>query len=165
MFCFSTFLCLDLRSLEKFQSRSHASWPSSCHGVFTTKNKQQWRHLESRDYLNFSTTFRNLDMPNCTTFKQRQRADLSSKAASIYLTIPPPLPPLTPWCRENSIDLNVKKTKEMLTDFWNARTVIPDLFIDGVKVERVTEYKYQATVLGNKLNFNKNTASQLSKLS
>ena len=42
------------------------------------------------------------------------------------------------WCRDNSLDLNVKKTKEMLTDFRKAPTVIPDLFIDGVKVERVT---------------------------
>ena len=37
-------------------------------------------------------------------------------------------------------DLNVKKTKEMLIDFRKAPTVIPDLFVDGVKVERVTEY-------------------------
>ena len=41
--------------------------------------------------------------------------------------------------------------------FRKAPTVIPDLFIDGVKVERVTEYKYLGTVLDNKLNFNKNT--------
>ena len=44
----------------------------------------------------------------------------------------------------------------MLTDFRKAPTVIPGLFIDGVKVERVTEYKYLGTVL-DKLNFNKNT--------
>ena len=49
------------------------------------------------------------------------------------------------WCRDNSLDLNVKKTKEMLTDFRKAPTVVPDLFIDGVKVERVTEYKYLGT--------------------
>ena len=41
----------------------------------------------------------------------------------------------------------------------SAPTVIPDLFTDGVKVERVTEYKYLRTVLDNKLNFNKNTSS------
>ena len=40
------------------------------------------------------------------------------------------------WCRDNSLDLNVKKTKG------KAPTVTPDLFIHGVKVERVTEYKY-----------------------
>ena len=49
----------------------------------------------------------------------------------------------------------------MLTDFRKAPTVIQDLFIDGVKVERATEYKYidLGTVLDNKLNFNKNTDS------
>ena len=61
------------------------------------------------------------------------------------------------WCRDNSLYLNVEKTKEMLIDFRKAPTVIPDLFIGGMKVERVTEYKYLGTVLDNKLNFNKNT--------
>ena len=42
------------------------------------------------------------------------------------------------WCRDNFFDLNVKKTKEMLTDFRKAPAVIPDLFIAGVKAERVT---------------------------
>ena len=45
----------------------------------------------------------------------------------------------------------------MLTDFRKAPAVISDLFIDGVKVERVTEYRYLGTVLDKKLNFNKNT--------
>ena len=40
--------------------------------------------------------------------------------------------------RDNSLNLNVKKTKEMLTDFRKAPAVIPDLFIAGVKAERVT---------------------------
>ena len=44
----------------------------------------------------------------------------------------------------------------MLIDFRKAPAVIPDLSIDGVKVERVTKYKYLGTVLDNKLNFNKN---------
>ena len=38
--------------------------------------------------------------------------------------------------------MNVKKTKEILTDFRKAPTAAPDLFIDDVKVERMTEYKY-----------------------
>ena len=45
------------------------------------------------------------------------------------------------WCMDNSLDLNVKKTKEMLIDFRIAETVIPDVFIDGVKAETATEYK------------------------
>ena len=51
-----------------------------------------------------------------------------------------------------TFDLNVKKMKEMLFDFKKAPTVIPGLFIGGVKVQRVTEYKYLGTVLDNKLN-------------
>ena len=42
---------------------------------------------------------------------------------------------------DSSLDLNVKKTKEMLIDFRKAATVIPDVFIDGVKAETATEYK------------------------
>ena len=42
------------------------------------------------------------------------------------------------WCRDSSLDLNVKKTKEMLTDFRKAPAVVPDFFIDGVKAERMT---------------------------
>ena len=60
------------------------------------------------------------------------------------------------WCMDNSLDLKLKKTKEMLTDFRKAPTVVPDLFIAGVNVQRVTEYKYLGTVFDNKLNF-KNT--------
>ena len=44
-----------------------------------------------------------------------------------------------------------------MIDFRKVPTVIPDFFIDGVKVERVTEYKYLGTVLDNKLNFNQNS--------
>ena len=53
------------------------------------------------------------------------------------------------WCRDNSFDLNVKKTKEMLIGFRKAPTVIPDFFIDGVKFERVAKCKYLGTVLDN----------------
>ena len=42
------------------------------------------------------------------------------------------------------IALNVKKTKDMLIDFRKSPTVIPDNFIDGMKVERMTK-----TVLTN----------------
>ena len=41
---------------------------------------------------------------------------------------------------------------EQLQDYFDCKapTVIPDLFTDGVKVERVAEYKYIGTVLDNK---------------
>ena len=42
-------------------------------------------------------------------------------------------------------DLNVKKTKEMLTDWRKNPTVIPDLFVDDVKVERVEKIRSSTT--------------------
>ena len=63
----------------------------------------------------------------------------------------------TTWCDDNFLDLNVKKTKELIIDFRRKPADIPDLYINGVKVERVNEYKYLGTVIDNKLNFNANT--------
>ena len=34
------------------------------------------------------------------------------------------------------------KTKKMLVEFRKNPSTVPDLFIDGVKLERVSEYKY-----------------------
>ena len=66
----------------------------------------------------------------------------------------------TKWCRENFLDLNVKKTKEMVIDFRTAsRTEIPNLFIEGSQVERVQQYKYLGTIIDDKLNFDNNTVA------
>ena len=59
--------------------------------------------------------------------------------------------------KQTKLDLDAKKTKEMLFDFRKAPTVILNIFIDGLKVERVTEHKYLGTILDNKLYFNINT--------
>jgi len=61
------------------------------------------------------------------------------------------------WCKSNFLDLNVSKTKELLIDFRRNPSPVPSLVIDGVNVERVTEYKYLGTVVDDKLNFNANT--------
>ena len=66
----------------------------------------------------------------------------------------------TTWCRDNFLDLNVKKTKEMVIDFRTAsRSNIPDLSIEGSKVERVHNYKYLGTIIiiDDKLSFDLNT--------
>ena len=49
------------------------------------------------------------------------------------------------------------KTKQMLIDFRRMYSVVPDLFIEGVKAERVNEYKYLGTGLNNNLTFTSNT--------
>jgi hypothetical protein len=61
------------------------------------------------------------------------------------------------WCKENYLDLNVAKTKELIIDFRLKPGHIPDLEIEGAKVERVSEYKYLGTILDNKLTFDANT--------
>ena len=43
------------------------------------------------------------------------------------------------WCNENYLELNVKKTKELVIDFRRAAEPIPDLFIENSKVEQVNE--------------------------
>ena len=37
----------------------------------------------------------------------------------------------------------MKKRKEMLIDFRRKPSAVPNLFIEGMKVERVDEYKYR----------------------
>ena len=51
------------------------------------------------------------------------------------------------------------KTKEMLIDLRKNPSTVPDLFIDGEKVERVSEYKYLRTVLDDNPSFTINTDS------
>ena len=64
----------------------------------------------------------------------------------------------TEWCEMNYLMLNVSKTKELVIDFRQKPSYLPDLVIKGEKVERVSQYKYLGTVLDSKLNFDQNTA-------
>ena len=58
----------------------------------------------------------------------------------------------------NHLMLNVSKTKELVIDFCQKPSCLPDLVIKGEKVERESQYKYLGTVLDSKLNFDQNTA-------
>ena len=59
------------------------------------------------------------------------------------------------WCKENYLDLNIVKTKEMVADFRKKTPPVPELIIDDVAVERVAEYRYLGTVLDNNLTFDR----------
>ena len=48
----------------------------------------------------------------------------------------------TEWCEMNYLMLNVSKTKELVIDFCQKPSYLPDLVIKGEKVERVSQYKY-----------------------
>ena len=61
------------------------------------------------------------------------------------------------WCNENFLNLNVKKTKEMIFDFRKRQSNIQLLDIASESVERVSEYKYLGIVIDNKLTGSQNT--------
>ena len=61
------------------------------------------------------------------------------------------------WCSENSLNLNVGKTQEMVFDFRRSGVPPRPLVIDGQEVCRVNTYKYLGTIIDSKLTFNENT--------
>ena len=63
------------------------------------------------------------------------------------------------YCNENFLELNVKKTKEMIIDFRTKHKVTPEpVLIGDCVVERVSEYKYLGVVMDEKLNWNEHVA-------
>ena len=60
------------------------------------------------------------------------------------------------WCKENFLNLNILKTKEMFIDFRKTPPPVPYLEIYDKIVERVDKYKYLGTFIDNSLAFNKN---------
>uniref|UniRef100_A0A3B3C2V1 Reverse transcriptase domain-containing protein n=1 Tax=Oryzias melastigma TaxID=30732 RepID=A0A3B3C2V1_ORYME len=61
------------------------------------------------------------------------------------------------WCRENQLQLNVQKTKEMVLDFRRKASTPQLLHIEGDSVERVQTYKYMGVMLDHKLDWTVNT--------
>ena len=55
------------------------------------------------------------------------------------------------------MNLNVKKTMELIIDVRRNTELIPDLLINGEKVQRALEYKYLGTILDDKLSSDSNT--------
>ena len=69
---------------------------------------------------------------------------------------------VTRWCKDNYLDLNVEKIREMVVDF-RRNGCVGELVIEGVIVEKVNEYKYIGTVLDNKLTFESSTNCTVKK--
>ena len=67
------------------------------------------------------------------------------------------------WCDSNYLDLNVKKTKEMIFDFRTDSNVIPPVKINSEHVEKVSEYKYLGIIIDEKLTGSPNTKRVYSK--
>ena len=67
------------------------------------------------------------------------------------------------WCKENHLDLNVTKTKEMIHDFRKKPTEKKELMIDGTKVAGCSEYKYLGCYIQEDLKWNTHIEEQIKK--
>ena len=65
----------------------------------------------------------------------------------------------TTWCKDNILDLNVTKTKELLVKFMKQPPAVSPITMDGEIVERVEKYKYLGIILDNKLKYDSNVLS------
>ena len=67
----------------------------------------------------------------------------------------------TDWCNSHCLQLNVKKTKELIFDFRKKDNLHEPIIISNETVERVSEYKYLGVLFDEKLKWE----SQASKVS
>ncbi len=56
------------------------------------------------------------------------------------------------WCDENYLNLNVKKTKEMVIDFRKKKSDLTPIVINGENVEFAENYKYLGNIINDKLS-------------
>ncbi len=61
------------------------------------------------------------------------------------------------WCEQNHLQLNVRKTKELVVDLSRTKAPVTPVFIQGVSVDIVEDYKYLGVHIDNKLDWGKNT--------
>lgn len=60
-------------------------------------------------------------------------------------------------CEQNHLQLNVTKTKELVVDMRRTKVPVTPVFIQGVNVDIVEDYKYLGVHIDNKLDRGKNT--------
>ncbi|TWW64120.1 hypothetical protein D4764_03G0011280 [Takifugu flavidus] len=67
------------------------------------------------------------------------------------------------WSRENLLQLNVTKTKEMVVDFSKSKSPPSPVCISGKEVEIVPSYRFLGVQLDNKLEWSTNTDADYKK--
>ena len=70
----------------------------------------------------------------------------------------------TNWCDENYLELNVKKTKEMVIDFRKEKLGLSPLYVKGHEVEQVYEYKYLGVIVDRELKWDRHINNLQSRL-
>jgi hypothetical protein len=70
---------------------------------------------------------------------------------------------VTTWCKDNFLDLNVSKTKEVIWDYRRLPSVKQPVVIENLHVEVTSVYKYLGLLIDNKFNFAQHVELQLKK--
>ena len=63
---------------------------------------------------------------------------------------------LVSWCKDNDLELNVKKTKEIIVDFRKSKSPTTPLNINGEDVEIVEDFKFLGTTISSNLKWESN---------
>jgi len=101
---------------------------------------------------------------NCQLFKYADDTALVSQCVNDDREYRQDVQMFVDWCSNNYLEINVKKTKEMLIDFSVSKAVHSPLYINNELVETVKEYKYLGTIIDCNFNFNENTNSVFKKV-
>ena len=70
---------------------------------------------------------------------------------------------LTQWCHNNNLALNVSKTKELIVDFRKQEREHAPIFIDGVAVEQVSDFKFLGIHISKDLKWATHTTKVVKK--
>ena len=68
------------------------------------------------------------------------------------------------WCSEHFLEINVKKTKEMVIDFSRNKNTVPPSLINDQTIERVSTYKYLGVEIDDNLKFDECARNKTKKL-
>jgi len=101
---------------------------------------------------------------SCQLFKYADDTALAGKCDNNDILYRTEVDRFTSWCEENYLELNVKKTKEMIIDYRTTPVTHNALYIGNELVETVTEYKYLGTIIDSDFTFRKNVDSIYKKV-
>ena len=89
--------------------------------------------------------------PDCQLFKYAADTALVAKCANDDSPYRAETSRFVEWCRDNFLELNVGKTKEMITDFRISEVQHQPYLINNEPVETVHNYKCLGTVMSSEL--------------
>ena len=67
------------------------------------------------------------------------------------------------WCNENHLNLNARKTKEMIFDLRKIQNDKAPIIINNTSVKQVPSYKYLGVIIQNNLKWNEHVTAQVKK--